>query len=71
VITDSLWRGAEMGIGVPTRGSVTTVYDERDLPIEMQILDNKGRIVTQCVRTYDSIILSALGGGVRGFGGSE
>ena len=54
VITDSLWRGAEMGIGVPTGGSVTTVYDERDLPIEMQILDNQGRIVTQFVRTYDA-----------------
>jgi len=54
VITDSLWRGAERGIGVPTGGSVTTIYDERDLPIEMQILDNQGRIVTQFVRTYDA-----------------
>lgn len=53
IATDSLWHGAEMGIGVPTGGNVTTVYDDRDLPIEMRILDKEGRTLTGFVRTYD------------------
>jgi len=54
VVTDSPWNGAETGIGVPAGGSVATVYDERDQPIETRILDNQGRILTRFVRTYDA-----------------
>jgi YD repeat-containing protein len=50
----SIWAATEMGMGVPTGGSVTIVYDNRDLPVEMQVLDNGGRIVTRFVRTYDA-----------------
>jgi YD repeat-containing protein len=52
--TDSFWHAAESGIGVPDEGSVVTVYDDRDLPIEMRILDKKGRSLTRFIRTYDA-----------------
>jgi YD repeat-containing protein len=53
VMTDSFWNAAQIGIGVPSGGTVTTLYDERDLPIERQILNNDGRLVSRFVRTYD------------------
>jgi len=49
-----MWDATEQGMGVPTGGSLITVYDNRDLPIEMQILDNARRIVIRFVRTYDA-----------------
>jgi hypothetical protein len=52
--TESLWDAAQMGIGVPTGGSVTTLYNDRDLPIEEQILDSEGRVVSRFNRTYDA-----------------
>ena len=39
---------------MPTGGSVITLYDDRDLPIELQILDSKERLVSRFVRTYDA-----------------
>jgi hypothetical protein len=53
-ITDSFWASAEVGVGVPESGCVATVYDDRDLPIEMRILDTKGRSLTHVVRKYDA-----------------
>jgi len=43
-----------LGGGVPTDGSVTTLSDERDLPIELQILDSQDRVIPRFVRTYDA-----------------
>ena len=54
ITTESLWEAAQMGIGVPTGGSVTTLYNDRDLPIEEQILDSEGRVVSRFNRTYDA-----------------
>ena len=54
ITTESLWDAAQMGIGVPTGGSVTTLYNDRDLPIEEQILDSEGRVVSRFNRTYDA-----------------
>ncbi len=54
VATDSFWTAAESGIGVPTGGSVATIYDDRDLPIERRILDKEGRTLTRFVRSYDA-----------------
>jgi hypothetical protein len=54
VVTDSLWNAAQAGIGVPSGGTVATLYDDRDLPIEMQILDNEGRPVHRLIRRYDA-----------------
>jgi len=54
ITTESLWDAAQMGIGVPTGGSVTTLYNDRDLPIEEQILDSEGRVVSRFIRTYDA-----------------
>ncbi len=52
--TESLWDAAHMGIGVPTGGSVTTLYDDPDLPMEVQVLDSEGRVVSRLIRTYDA-----------------
>jgi hypothetical protein len=54
VSTDSFWTGAENGIGVPIGGSVTTLHDERDLPVERRILDGAGRLLSRFVRKYDA-----------------
>jgi hypothetical protein len=54
VSTDSFWTGAENGIGVPIGGTVTTVHDERDLPLEMRILDGAGRLLSRFLRRYDA-----------------
>src|SRR5215472_10425487 len=50
----SLWDAAQMGIRAMEGGSVTTLFDERDLPIELQILDSKERVVSRFIRTYDA-----------------
>ena len=55
VVAGSQWDAAQTwGIGAVEGGSVTTVVDERDLPIELQILDSEGRMVKRFIRTYDS-----------------
>ena len=54
MVGGSLWDAAQTGIGAVEGGSVTTVFDERDLPIELQILDSEGRVVSRFVRTYDA-----------------
>jgi len=53
-VMGSPWDAAHTGIGAVERGSVTTVFDERDLPIELQILDSQERVVSRFVRTYDA-----------------
>lgn len=42
------------GIGVPTGGSVTTIYDSGDRPTEMLVRSADGQLVTRFVRTYDA-----------------
>lgn len=54
MVTGSLWDAAHTGIGALEGGSVTAVFDERDLPIELQILDSEGQVVSRFVRTYDA-----------------
>jgi len=54
IVAGSLWDAAQTGIGAPEGGSVTTVFDERDLPIELQIRDSQERVVRRFIRTYDA-----------------
>ena len=54
IVARSMWDAAQSGIGVPERGSVTTLFDERDLPVELQFLGSEGRVVTRFIRTYDA-----------------
>jgi len=44
----------ESGYGLFDGGTVTKRYDDHDLPIESQILDSEGNLVTRIVRGYDS-----------------
>jgi hypothetical protein len=54
IVGMSLWDAAQTGIGALEGGSVTTVFDERGLPIELQILDGQERVVSRFIRTYDA-----------------
>jgi YD repeat-containing protein len=54
VVGMSPWDAAQRGIGAFERGSVTTLFDERDLPIEVQILDSEKRVVSRFIRAYDA-----------------
>jgi hypothetical protein len=38
---------------LPGGGSVVTVYDEHDRPVEVQTMDREGELMSRAVRTYD------------------
>ncbi|HTU33339.1 MAG TPA: hypothetical protein VMF66_06010 [Candidatus Acidoferrum sp.] len=50
----SAWDAGLAGFGVPTGGSVLTIYDENDRPIEEQIRDADGHIVSRVTRKYNA-----------------
>ena len=50
----SFWDAATHGIGVPMGGTITTSYNANDQPIEAQVRDADGQVVTRFVRTYDT-----------------
>jgi len=54
VCAGSEWDGTTIGGGVPIGGNVTTTYDKNDNPIELQVQNAEGELVTHIVRTYDS-----------------
>jgi hypothetical protein len=45
------WR---LATGSTTGGTVTKRYDDHDLPIESQVRDSEGNLVTRIVRSYDA-----------------
>jgi YD repeat-containing protein len=47
------WENSDVLFPPPSGGTVTTVYDERDRPVEGQISDASGRLMMRIVRTYD------------------
>ena len=53
-VAGSQWEAAQIGIGALEGGSVTTLFDERDLPIELQILDSDERVIRRFIRSYDA-----------------
>jgi YD repeat-containing protein len=50
----SPWDAAVSGYGVPTGGTVTVVYDEDERPLEAQVRDVEGNIVSRVIRSYDT-----------------
>lgn len=48
----SRWDAAQSGFGVPSGGTVTALYDQNDRPIEAQVLDAQGQVISGIVRTY-------------------
>jgi len=50
----SHWDAAQMGMGVPVGGSVTTSFDQDDQPTEVQVFDAQGQLVSRIVRSYDA-----------------
>jgi hypothetical protein len=45
---------ADRAPNLPGGGSATTIYDEDARPIEVQVRDNKGKLVSRTVRIYDA-----------------
>jgi hypothetical protein len=45
---------ADMAPNLPGGGTATTVYDEQDRPVEVQVRDAQGEIVNRALRTYDA-----------------
>jgi YD repeat-containing protein len=50
----SPWDAATSGAGVPLGGTILTIYDDEDRPIEMQTRDAGGEIMSRIVRTYNA-----------------
>jgi len=47
------WENSELQFGPPSGGTVTTIYDEQDRPVEGQVRDATGRVMMRIVRIYD------------------
>jgi YD repeat-containing protein len=50
----SAWDGAMLGFGVPPGGSVITIYDENDRPVEVQIRDVEDHLLSRVVGKYNA-----------------
>jgi YD repeat-containing protein len=50
----SAWEAAAVGAGVPAGGSIATIYDENDRPVEARLHDAEDHIVSRIVRTYNA-----------------
>jgi YD repeat-containing protein len=50
----SAWQAMLAGAAVPTGGTVAVLYDENDRPLEAQVRDGQGNVVSRIVRTYDA-----------------
>ena len=50
----SPWDAATSGAGVPLGGTILSIYDDEDRPIEMQTRDAGGQIMSRIVRTYNA-----------------
>lgn len=48
------WENSDVLFPPPSGGTVTTLYDERDRPVQGQISDANGRLMLRIVRTYDT-----------------
>jgi hypothetical protein len=47
------WENGDLQFAPPSGGTVTTIYDEHDRPVEGQVNDASGRLMMRIVRTYD------------------
>jgi hypothetical protein len=47
------WENSDVLFPPPSGGTVTTLYDDRDRPVQGQISDANGRLMMRIVRTYD------------------
>jgi YD repeat-containing protein len=53
-VAGSPFQAADMAPNLPGGGTATTVYDEHDRPIEVQVRDAHGELVSRALRIYDS-----------------
>jgi YD repeat-containing protein len=53
-VAGSPFQVADMAPNLPGGGSATTVYDEHDRPVEVQVRDARGELVSRAVRIYDA-----------------
>ncbi len=48
------WENGDLFFPPPSGGTVTTLYDQRDRPVEGQVRDASGQLMMRFVRTYDA-----------------
>jgi len=48
-----MWEGSDTGFSVPEGGTITTLYNDRDQPMEAQIRNAEGQLVSRVARSYD------------------
>lgn len=53
-IAGSPFEAADRAPNLPDGGTTTTLYDEHDRPIEVQVRDSSGELVIRALRTYDA-----------------
>lgn len=53
-VAGSPFQLAATAANLPGGGTATTIYDERDRPVEVQVRNNKGEVVMRAVRVYDA-----------------
>jgi YD repeat-containing protein len=51
---DALFESADTPPNLPGGGTATTIYDEQDRPVEVQVRDANGELVSRALRTYDA-----------------
>jgi len=47
------WENSDLSFAPPSGGTVTTVFDDRDRPVEARISDAAGTVTMRVVRSYD------------------
>jgi YD repeat-containing protein len=52
-VAGSPFESADMAPNLPGGGTATTIYDEQDRPVELQIRDSQGGVVSRATRTYN------------------
>jgi len=57
--TGSAWDAALSGIDVPVGGTVTTMYDENDRAVELQVRDSGDQLESRVVRKYNAAGLTS------------
>ncbi len=47
------WEGSDLPFPPPSGGTITTIYDEQNRPLEGQVRDASGNLAMRIIRTYD------------------
>jgi hypothetical protein len=52
-VAGSPWEGGALPLAPPSGGTLITIYDDKDRPVEAQATDAEGHLIVRLMRTYD------------------